>query len=443
MKDGTAPDREAKASYEFTAEVTDGEDADGAADDDPAADATIAVTVEVDNVEAPPGAPTGLATESAFGDDADVRVGGAGRRGSRARRTRRGVLRRCGPRCSTWAWETSWTLTGLSAKTDYRVQVPAVGDGPGAVARERDRRADDGEGAADSTACRPSTTASGRSPSRSSSARSPTGCRWRRSRTGRFEVGNGRVVDAKRSTPGENRRGTVRMRPASGEATTVTLNETTDCDAAGAICTTGGRALSNSATATVARPSVNAAATGAPTITGEAQAGETLTASTDGIEAADGLSGRRSRFQWVSSANGTDTDIAGATGSSYTLSDAAAGSTVKVRVTFTDDGGHEETLTSAATADGGGAAQRAGDGGARHLGRSACGRDADGVDHEREAGEPARRGVGRARADRGAVRRGGGRPGAALHAGPGARERLGAVPGARRSLSRRGRGGDG
>ena len=65
MKDGTAPDREAKASYEFTAEVTDGEDADGAADDDRAADATIAVTVEVDNVEAPPGAPTGLATESA------------------------------------------------------------------------------------------------------------------------------------------------------------------------------------------------------------------------------------------------------------------------------------------------------------------------------------------------------------------------------------------
>ena len=108
---------------------------------------------------------------------------------------------------------------------------------------------------------------------------------------GALEVGNGRVVDAKRSTPGENRRGTVRMRPASGEATTVTLNETTDCDAAGAICTTGGRALSNSATATVARPSVNAAATGAPTITGEAQAGETLTASTDGIESADGLSG--------------------------------------------------------------------------------------------------------------------------------------------------------
>ena len=51
-------------------------------------------------------------------------------------------------------------------------------------------------------------------------------------------------------------------------------------------------------------------------------------------------------------------------------------------------------------------------------------------------------GVGRARADRGAVRRGGGRPGAALRAGPGARERFGAVPGACGSLSRRGRGGN-
>ena len=51
--------------------------------------------------------------------------------------------------------------------------------------------------------------------------------------------------------------------------------------------------------------------------------------------------------------------------------------------------------------------------------------------HEREAGGPAPTG------------RGGGCPGAALRAGPGAGERLGAVPGARRSLSRRGRGGDG
>ena len=65
-------------------------------------------------------------------------------------------------------------------------------------------------------------------------------------------------------------------------------------------------------------------------------------------------------------------------------------------------------------------------------------------DLEREAGEPARGGFRGAWPDRGAVRRGGGRPGAAVLAGPGARERLRAVRGARRSWSRWwGRGGDG
>ena len=64
-------------------------------------------------------------------------------------------------------------------------------------------------------------------------------------------------------------------------------------------------------------------------------------------------------------------------------------------------------------------------------------------DHERAAGEPARGGFGGARPDRGAVRRGGGRPGAAVRVGPGARERLRAVRGTRRSWNWRGRGGDG
>ena len=41
---------------------------------------------------------------------------------------------------------------------------------------------------------------------------------------------------------------------------------------------------------------------------------------------------------------------AGATGSTYTLATDDAGNTIKVEVTFTDDAGNEETLTSAATA---------------------------------------------------------------------------------------------
>ena len=45
-----------------------------------------------------------------------------------------------------------------------------------------------------------------------------------------------------------------------------------------------------------------------------------------------------------------DADIAGATGTTYTPASAELGKTIKVRVTFTDGGGTEESLTSAATA---------------------------------------------------------------------------------------------
>ena len=43
-------------------------------------------------------------------------------------------------------------------------------------------------------------------------------------------------------------------------------------------------------------------------------------------------------------------DIADATDATYTLVDADLGKTLKVRVTFDDDAGNTETLTSAATA---------------------------------------------------------------------------------------------
>ena len=94
----------------------------------------------------------------------------------------------------------------------------------------------------------------------------------------------------------------------------------------------------------------NSPATGAPTISGTTQVGETLTADTSGIADADGLSGETFTYQWVSSDGTTDTDIENATGSTYTLIAADQGRSVKVRVTFTDDGGNEETLTSAPTA---------------------------------------------------------------------------------------------
>ena len=94
----------------------------------------------------------------------------------------------------------------------------------------------------------------------------------------------------------------------------------------------------------------NTAAMGAPTITGTAQVGQTLTAVTTGITDADGLTSPTYTYQWIR-VDGTDEeDISGENSSTYTLVDADLGKTIKVKVSFTDDGGNTETLTSAATA---------------------------------------------------------------------------------------------
>ena len=93
----------------------------------------------------------------------------------------------------------------------------------------------------------------------------------------------------------------------------------------------------------------NSPATGAPTINGTAQVGETLTADTSGIVDADGLTNVSYSYQWIRNDGTTDTDIQGATSSTYTLVSADEGKTIKVRVSFTDDAGHSETLTSGTT----------------------------------------------------------------------------------------------
>ena len=98
-----------------------------------------------------------------------------------------------------------------------------------------------------------------------------------------------------------------------------------------------------------AEPTQNSAATGTLTISGSAQVGETLTADTSGIADADGLDSATFSYQWIANDGTLDTDIQGATGSSYTLVAADEGKTVKVRVSFTDDAGNNETLTSTAT----------------------------------------------------------------------------------------------
>ena len=93
----------------------------------------------------------------------------------------------------------------------------------------------------------------------------------------------------------------------------------------------------------------NTPATGAPTITGTAQVGQTLTAVTTGITDADGLTSPTYTYQWIRVDGVTEADIAGENSSTYTLDDADLGKTIKVKVSFDDDASNTETLTSAAT----------------------------------------------------------------------------------------------
>ena len=95
----------------------------------------------------------------------------------------------------------------------------------------------------------------------------------------------------------------------------------------------------------------NIPASGVPTISGTAQVGETLAADTSGIADADGLTNPSYTYQWIRTDGGTDTDIAGATDSAYTLTDDDLGKTVKLKVTFNDDKGNSETLTIVAASD--------------------------------------------------------------------------------------------
>ena len=164
-------------------------------------------------------------------------------------------------------------------------------------------------------------------------------------------MSGGRVTGGKRV---DDRRDLFEMtvEPDGGGDVTITLPAGRACGVSGAICTKGDnrRQLTNTPAATVAGPSddapePNTAASGAPTISGTPQVGEELTALTSGIADADGLDNAGFAYQWIR----TDTDIQGATGSTYTAVDADEGKRLKVRVSFTDDAGNEESLASAAT----------------------------------------------------------------------------------------------
>ena len=117
--------------------------------------------------------------------------------------------------------------------------------------------------------------------------------------------------------------------------------------------------LISEATEAVIAAEPNSEPTGLPTISGTPQVGETLTADTSAIEDGDGLTNVSYRYQWVSSKSVIDADtgvsyilaieIPDQAGSTYTLAPADVGWTFEVKVSFTDDAGNAESLTSAAT----------------------------------------------------------------------------------------------
>ena len=116
--------------------------------------------------------------------------------------------------------------------------------------------------------------------------------------------------------------------------------------------------LTSAATVAVAPPP-NTEPTGLPAVTGTPQVGETLTAGTSAIDDADGLTNATFEYQWLHNQSVLDAntgtyyyinvEMPGETGSTYTLAPADKGRTFAVRVSFTDDRGHSESLTSRST----------------------------------------------------------------------------------------------
>ena len=94
----------------------------------------------------------------------------------------------------------------------------------------------------------------------------------------------------------------------------------------------------------------NTPATGAPAITGTAQVGQTLSAGPGDIADGNGIDNAVFGYQWVRVDGMAEMDISGETADTYKLVAVDVGKTLKVRASFTDDVGHNEARTSAATA---------------------------------------------------------------------------------------------
>ena len=169
-----------------------------------------------------------------------------------------------------------------------------------------------------------------------------------------LEVTGGGVAEARR-VDGRSDLWEITVEPDSEANVSILLPVTTDCADRGAVCAgsdkplSGGLALLIPFSSALQDPPQNSSATGAPAIAGTPQVGETLTPSSSAIADEDGVDDVAYSYQWVANDGTTDTDISGATNSTYTPVEADEGKTIKVRVSFTDDAGNQESLTSEPT----------------------------------------------------------------------------------------------
>ena len=156
----------------------------------------------------------------------------------------------------------------------------------------------------------------------------------------------GGTVSSVKAVGSESRIWAISVTPDSRDTVTIKIEADLDCHLVGAVCAADSRRLFNRMELKVPMMS-NSSPTGSPIISGTVEVGETLTADTSGISDADGLTGATFSYHWVSFDGNAYTDIQGATDSTYTLVSADEGKAFKVRVSFTDDAGYKESLTSA------------------------------------------------------------------------------------------------
>ena len=102
---------------------------------------------------------------------------------------------------------------------------------------------------------------------------------YERIRDKAFDIDDGDITKAQRKQQGSNQTWTITVEPDGNGAISITLPETTGCDADGAICTGAGKKLSGTVELTVNGPEQqsqeqpNNPATGLPTITGNPPGG--------------------------------------------------------------------------------------------------------------------------------------------------------------------------